>query len=231
MKSISKKTIFAISIALIGLIWISLIVAYSTLLNLASRCLTSVISMVLSIIIVELYLLVFKRDSNNQSVETGAIGIISTICFLFVIAVINTIFIFKVLAILNWIVLAINLTVDVIYIGVIVSVEQYVTRLNKQLIYAEQKKVNSKEIARKLGELLSIADDVDVKERLLKLKEAVDYSTNISTYATSDIDIKMQNQLDELVQLMLGQADKMIIIEKLTVAEKTWKMRSNTASM
>ena len=98
------------------------------------------------------------------------------------------------------------------------------------IVKTEKKIAPTKDIARKLGELLAITEDAEIRNKLLKLKEAVDYGTNISTNATAEKEQQMNELLDELLQLTISKADKMIVLNKVDAAEMTWKLRSSTAS-
>jgi hypothetical protein len=97
-------------------------------------------------------------------------------------------------------------------------------------INGEHKMNYTSYISRKIGELISMTTDKDIKARYLKLKEAVDYSNNISTQATLNADQLMCSQLDELAHLTLADTTGVIILEKIDAVEMTWKMRSNMSS-
>ena len=116
------------------------------------------------------------------------------------------------------------------YIIPLLWVELSVARLIRQLKVTEQKTTPSVNIRKKLGELLAITEDTEIRGKLLKLKEAVDYGTNISTNATAEKEVQMGALLDELAQLTIARADRLIILNKVEAAEMTWKMRSSTAS-
>jgi hypothetical protein len=116
------------------------------------------------------------------------------------------------------------------YIILLLWVEQHTARLTAQLAKTEKKTAPTKDIARKLGELLAITEDAEIRNKLLKLKEAVDYGTNISTNATAEKEQQMNELLDELLQLTISKADKMIVLNKVDAAEMTWKLRSSTTS-
>ena len=230
MKNTSKKWILAATVAIIGLIWFFAVVAYTKMFELPWLSWGSIVCAATGIAVAELYLLVFRKDRDGQQAELGALGMILTACFLLVVFLLNSLFVLLKHGNFNWVLLSLNLIVNAGYIIALLWAEHSNAGAAKRAAMTEQKTVRTKEISRKLGELLAIAEDAEVKRKLLKLKEAVDYSTNITTGATAAGEIRMIAQLDELVQLSIGRADRLIILNKIEAAEMTWKMRSSTAS-
>ena len=230
MKKMPKSSILAISIALIGLVWIFAIAAYTMMFELPWLCWGSITCTVIAIIAAELYLLVFKKHPGEQAAEPSALGAILTICYLLITTLLNSVFVLLRCGDFNWILLTLNMAALVGYIILLLWVEQHTARLTAQLAKTEKKTAPTKDIARKLGELLAITEDAEIRNKLLKLKEAVDYGTNISTNATAEKEQQMNELLDELLQLTISKADKMIVLNKVDAAEMTWKLRSSTAS-
>jgi len=225
-----KKSILAITIAALALVWILAVVAYTMVLELPWLCFGSITCTVIAIIIAEVYLLALRKDPGEQATEPGALGIILTIVFIIVVVLLNSVFVLRKFADFNWILLTLNAAIIVCYVLLLLWVEKSTARLANQLAKTEQKTAASKEISRKLGELLAITADTELRAKLLKLKEAVDYSTNISTEATAYKENQMNAQLDELFQLIVGRAEQLIILKKIEAVEMTWKTRSSAAS-
>lgn len=230
MKKMPKTSILAISIAFIGLVWIFAIVAYTVVFGLPWLCWGSITCTAVAVIAAELYLLVFKKDLGAQAAEPGVLGAIFTICYLLITILLNSIFVLLAYGNFNWVLLTLNLAVLAGYVIVLLWVEQHTARFAEQLAKTEEKKAPTQNIARKIGELLAITEDVEIRNRLFKLKEAVDYGTNISTDATAEKERQMNELLDELLQLTICKADRMIILKKVYTAEMTWKLRSSTSS-
>ena len=225
-----KTSTLAITIAILGLVWVFAIAAYTMLFDLPWLCWGSITCTVVAIIAAEVYLLAFRKDPGEQGTEPGALGIIFTICFLLITVLLNSVFVLLRYGDFNWVLLTLNLLAIACYIVLLLWVEQASSRLARQLEKTEQKTAPSINIARKLVELLAITEDAEIKGRLLKLKEAVDYGTNISTNATAEKEVQMGALLDELAQLTIARADRLIILNKVESAEMAWKMRSSTAS-
>lgn len=231
MRKSSKTMVLAVSIALIALVWVIAIIACNLLiLELPWMCWGSISCALVAVIASEIYLLIVRKEPSEQGTEPGALGVILTICYLLITILLNSIFVLLRYGNFNMILLVLNLAATVCYIILTLWIEQHTARLTHQLRMTEQKTASTNEIGRKLGELLAITEDAEIRGKLLKLKEAVDYSTNISTNATAGMDTQMIAQLDEIVQLSIGRADRLIILKKVDAAEVTWKMRSSTAS-
>lgn len=230
MSKLSKTAILAIGLGLLALVWIFLMVAYTIVRELSWMCWGSIACTVICVIICELYLLLGKTDVGQQAEEQGAMGSIITICYFFITLVLNTIFVLLSFTGLNWLLFALNFVVAVCYFILILWVEKHTERMSHQLSRSEQKLSHPREISRKLGELLAIVEDQQTRDRLLKLKEAVDYGSNISTNATLDAELRMEIALDELAQLSIARADSHILSSKVEAAEAIWKQRSSIAS-
>lgn len=225
-----KKSALAITIAIIGLVWAFAIIAYTMIADLPWLCWGSITCTMIAIAITEIYLLVFRKNSGAQGTEAGALGIIFTVCFLTISTLLNTVFVLVEFGDFNWLLVTLNLVVIAGYFVVLLWVEQSAVRLARQLKKAEEKTMPSINIARKLGELIAITEDLEIKDKLLELKQAVSYSSNITTNATIEKDAQMSALLDELAQLTIAQTDRLIILNKVEMVEKVWRMRSSIAS-
>ncbi len=231
MKKASKTPILAVSVALIGLVWFAAVSAYTILLELPWLCWGAVCCVALEILIAELYILLLRRNADGAGTESSAFGIIATLIYLPVIFLVNSIFVLVSFGGFNMLLLISNLVLTIAYIIALMWVESHISRLSAQLQSVEQKTAPSIDISKKLGALLAIAEDDEIRNRILKLKESVDYSSNISTASTTLKESQMAEKLDEIAQLMIGRASKVIIISKLGEAEMLWKLRSTASSV
>lgn len=225
-----KTSTLAITIALIGSVWALAVVAYTTMFELPGSCWGSIICTVVAIMSAEIYLLGFKKDSGESETEYGALGIIFTVVFLLIAVLLNSVFLLLGCGDFNWWLLTANLLTIACYVILLLWSEQTSARLAQQTEKIEQKSVPATNIGRKLGELLAITEDAEIRARLLKLKETVDHSTNISIQATGEREALMEVLLDELAQLTIAHAERLIILNKVEAAETIWKMRNSAAS-
>lgn len=226
----SKSTILAITLALAGIVWLGVVATVLILTGSLLICWGSAICVALAIIAAELYLLVFKKQVSDQSAETNYIGNIATVCFVAITLGLNSVLVFTGLGNFNPIVFIVNIVAIICFIIFAMWAEQHSNRVAAQLDVTAQKTANTYDISRKLGELASIAENEDIRNKMLKLKEAVDYSSNISTNSTAGREAQMLQKLDEIAQLIISNADNMIISTKLTEAEMIWKLRGSAPS-
>lgn len=226
-----KKRTLPITLGILGLVWIFAMITYLMVLDLSwDKFWCSLVCTIVAIGATEAYLLWFKKDPGAAGTEVSALGVILTICYLIIVLLMNSLFTILRYGNFNWVIMCLNVIAMGFYIVLLLWLEKSSARLAQQLEKTEQKIVPSKEISRKLGELLAITQDDEIKSKLLKLKEAVDYTTNISTAATAAKDAQLNDLLDEIVQLTMAHADPVIILNKVETAEMTWKMRSSAAS-
>lgn len=225
-----RRSVLATAIAIFGAVWALAVIAYTAIRELDWACWGGISYTLIAIGIAELYLLVLRKDPGEQAPEAGALGTVLTIPYLMIVMLLNSIFILVEYADFNWAITLLNVIVTAGYIVMLLWVDRSAAQVKKTLEKTERKTTPNTNISRKLGELLSITEDETVRARLLKLKEAVDYSNNISTASTLEREIEMGKQLDEIAQLTIGRADPMIVLNKLETAEMTWKMRNATSA-
>ena len=229
MKSFTRKTL-SISIALIGIIWLIAMFVFASLFGGEFEYLGSMIGGVVSVSISLLYLLFFRQPSGRQATEVGAVPIYYTVLYLAVTLILNTVLMFLHMGGLSLVLLLLNAGLTVGYVIVLLYSEKDTYRITAQVARTEQKLVSTGIIAQKLGMLISATEDSEIKKQLLKLKENVDYSSNISTSVTYDSEQKMILLLDDILQLTTENSDPAIIKDKIRQAEVTWKTRSSVAS-
>lgn len=225
-----KTSILAVAIAILGTVWILAMAACTAFLEMPWKCWGSVICTIAAVLAAEIYLMVFRKEPGEQETEYDALGIVFTVCYVLLMVILNSIFVLQGRGSFNWLLLTLNLLAMACYVVLLLWAEKSVDRINEQLVKTEKKTAPCKELARKLGELLAITDDAEIRGKLLKLKEAVDYGSNISTDATASKEAQMNEQLDELLQLTIGRADRIILLNKADEAEMTWRMRSSAAA-
>lgn len=227
---LSNKTLLALAIALAGVIWcyaIFIIAGNSVpALQVAEGLLCGLAAAVLSI----LYLTVFRRSPGWQAAEAGAVSIYLPIAYTCASMVSNTLFILSGRGGFNMILTLWNMVISAGYIIAILYAEKENQRLAEQLARTGQKLAGPVQISARLGEILSVTEDGEIRKQILKLKESVDYSTNITTAATYESERQLMGQLDELMSLIRDHGDPSAIKNKIREAEVTCKIRSSSAA-
>lgn len=229
MESNSNKLV-TITIGIIGVVWCLGMVVISVRHYppyLFGGALTfGIIAAVLSVI----YLIKFWNTPGRQAVEAGAVSIYYTIMYFAVAIIANTIFVLTENGGFNKYLIVFNLVIAAVYVILTIYAETYSKRVAGQLELTEQKTHNTAMISEKLGVLLSVVDDDEIKKKIMSLKESVDYSSNISSEKTNESEKLMEDCLDEVKDLIVKQSDKAMISNKIREAEIIWKTRTSAAS-
>jgi len=231
MNKLSKRGIMGISLAAGWFVWFMAIVIYNIANDGDWECWGGITYTAIALGVSELYLLVFRKNPGRSGTETGAIGVILTICFLLIDVLFNTVCILlEAGSFENWFPMIMNMVFVIGYVVLIMWVGQGTNRVATLQEKTEKKTAPTMDLSRKLGELLGLADDDEIRGKLYRLKEMVDYGTNISTNATLKKEVLVNEKLDEIAQLMISRADRRIILKKIDDAQKLWSMRSSTSA-
>jgi hypothetical protein len=214
-------------IAVIGLIWCFGIYTIAGFYDPRGKIEGSMFCGVLVIALAILYLLVLRGPGRAATTEVGGVGIYFTTVYLLAGLGINTVFVLVQHGGFGNILIFLNLVVDAAYLISVMYLEKDHGRLERQVDTVEIKQSRSEEISKKLGTLLGIVEEGDLRKRLLSLKETVDYSSNITTEKTAVPEKQMLDCLDELMALLLKQEEKTVVEKKIHEAELIWKMRSS----
>lgn len=224
----SVRSILALAIGLLGVVWSLAIWVLSGrfLFLCAGGLLCGLAAVALSI----LYLLVFWRSPGREATETSALSLWFTAVYAAAELVSNTVFILRGWGGRSSVLLLGFGAATAVYLVLLLLVQKNVQRLSHQSDLLEQKLAGPLYLSSKLGELLSVAGEGEVRTQLQKLKEAMDYSSNQTSRATAESERQMAQQLDELMELLTNGGEPAAIQAKLRQAETTWKTRSSAAS-
>ncbi len=163
---------------------------------------------------------------NRATTEIGFMPVIFGGIYLLISLGINSKFLLmmtggvfnKVLVILNVICLA-------AYLLAVYFANQYAARVVAQSDALLSKTANGVNLGVQLASLLSVVKDPDVKQKLHKLKEKLDYSPNTSQNFTNELEADFSNALQD-IRNMLDTASKEEILEKIDQAERIWNDRN-----
>lgn len=229
MKRSSNKLI-SITVGILGALWALATLILAGMREPAIHFAGSLLFGVIAVALAVTYLSFLRFAPGRQAVEPGALSIIVTVTYVLISLGINSALILVDLGGFNRYLIIGNNIINAVYVVLILYVEHDTKRLKEQLDCTEAKTVACVDISEKLGALLGIAEDGEIRSRLLKLKERVDYGTNITTASTTAQEQQMAGYLDELMNLFMANSRKELVIEKVQQAEQCWKMRSSIAS-
>lgn len=187
---------------------------------------------ILSFILSAISMLLWKSDTNRDTTEINSIPLIFTSVYFAVTLLSNTVFCF--LCNENYslsVPIAVNALLTIVFVAVRMFVLPYRNRVLRTAAHTTEKTRGVIELSAKLGEILGIAQDETVKQRLMALKEQLDYSTNVSQPFTVDIEALFFNQLCDILTAIEQQAPAEDVLAKIDAAQITWKRRNGASSV
>lgn len=226
----SGNKLISMTIGIFGAVWALAILILAGMRDPAIHFAGSLLFSVIAVAAAVTYLSFLRFASGRQAVEPGALSIVVTVAYVIISLGVNTALIPVNLGGFNRYLIIGNIIINAVYFVLFLYVERDTRRLKERLDRTEAKIATSVGISEKLGALLGIAEDGEIRSRLLKLKEMVDYGTNITTVSTTAQEQQMVGYLDELINLLMANSRKELVIEKIQQAERCWKMRSSTVS-
>ena len=229
--NLSNSKLFSVVIALLGSVWCIGIFAVSGHVDPNLQFIGGIVGGILAVVVSIVYLLQFRQSPGKQATEVGALSIYFTAVYVVAALVVNTVLILLGYGGFNTILWFGNILIAVVYIVLILYVEKDTHRLKEQLERTAQKTVASIDISALLGRILAEVEDEGLRGQLLKLKETVDYSSNITTSGTFAAERAMEIQLNELEAMISERRDPSEILSKIREAETTWKTRSSTSAL
>lgn len=191
--------------------------------------------------------------ANRALTEVRAISIIISVFYLLVALIINSVFLIAaralrpqvvekalqpgiisdkpgaLLALLvdRNVIIIINVVLLASYIILCIGVGEYYHRANRQTRKIVEKVLQPGIISNKLGALLALPIDQDVRKRLLTLKEHVDYSSNMTQFHTADYQDRMEQVLDQIESSISANEGPDKLISFIDQAEQIWGMRNS----
>lgn len=225
--NLSNKKVLSLLIAAAAVVWrLALPALTGRLLPYDGAMMGGIAAAVVAI----LYLMLFRHPSDRQAVEAGSVSVLLTLAYVAAAMGVNAWLALRYLGGVNQILILCNAVLAVGYLALVFSAEKSAQRLSRQLQQTEEKLSLTGELSAKLGAMLGLAEDEEIRGRILKLKEAVDYSSNITTGGTYESEKLMERQLDELMELLSRRGERALIQNKLQEAELTWRTRSSAAA-
>lgn len=228
---LTNSKLLSVTIAVVGLLWCFAMIAVASLMMPPWPLVGGILFGLLAVVVSILYLLVFRHSPGKQAAENGAITVYLTVSYVLATLGCNTAYILTRHGAFSRFLVLSNFAIIAVYCVAILFAEKDVKRLSDQLSRTERKTAGPGYLSAKLGVLLSMTEDKALHSRLLKLKESVDYSSNITTDATLASEKRMAALLDELQTLITDQADASEIQKKLHEAETEWKTRANMTAI
>lgn len=184
----------------------------------------------LSFIIAGVSLVLIRVKDNRNVIEISYTPVYFTTIYLVISIVINTYFSFQASGKYNVILVMLNLLILIAFISIRLYTDDFVSRVDEQTKYSVEKIRPVTSSSSQLAIMLSLTSDTDIKKQLLKLKEIVDYSSNVSQDFSEDIQNLFLLQLNQIQSLIVEHKDQDEINKKIQEAIVTWKTRNSLVS-
>ena len=170
----------------------------------------------------------FFGESNSSTTETGYIPIYYTAVFVVLMMILNLSFAFVWNRFLRPAFIVANLVLILIYVVLAYNASRHLQRVKELTEYAPEKMKNTADISRQLSVLLSIAQDAGVRQELLKLKEIVAYSNNVTQQFSESDEQLFLEKLVNIQEELSNNADAETIMSKIKDAATTWNIRNSS---
>lgn len=120
----------------------------------------------------------------------------------------------------------VNLLVLLVAAIALIGTTSYTSRTDKDLTKAGQAVGQHAIMAAQVASLLSQAQDDEVRQELLKLKQLVDFSSSVSQGSTADMETTFLSQLGAIEHALKTGVASTEVVAQVKVAELTWKKRN-----
>lgn len=171
---------------------------------------------------------IFLPPKGSQSTtETRFVPIYYTIVYVILVMLLNLCFSCVPFFWLRAVFIVANLLLLLIYGVLFYGAVRHLTRAANLTEYAAQKQKNAADISCQISVLLSSAKDKSVKTALLKLKETVAYSNNMSQqYSVNDEAVFLQ-KLYKIQEDLSGGTDTETVLNEIKEAADMWNIRNS----
>ena len=169
----------------------------------------------------------FLAIRSTASPEVAAVpgGII--ILFSIITAVLNYFFVFTREDKLNKTFIIMNIILIGIYAFLLIMAAHNAASIHERTQTAQQKISPVSHISGNVGNLLSLTQNPQIRKALLDLKQAVDYSPNLTSPAAAQYEQAFVGQLGDIRNLLYQNADSMDVLAAIRQASDTWKARNS----
>lgn len=182
---------------------------------------------IFSFIVAGVSLLLVKGGGRNNTTEISLIPVYITGVYLVAALGANTQFIIRVEGKYIYVPFVVNFALFILFISVRLFTDNYINRVDRQTAKISSKVAQSANVSSKVAVVISGVSDKDIKQKLLKLKETIDYGSNVSNAQATSFINKLYDQLDTIQDLINTNADKAQIEQAIDEAENLWKTRNS----
>ncbi|MDE6713853.1 MAG: hypothetical protein K2K20_08970 [Lachnospiraceae bacterium] len=169
--------------------------------------------------------------TNRSTQETKGIPVYYTSIYAVISIVLNIIFAFTPNGQYVTLYVVANLFILLVYVLLMYNAGKYIGRVTERAEYAAAKMEKVADISKELAALISMSTDENMRRELLKLKEKVDYSNNVSQSFTGQSEDVFLKKLYDLREAMSNGTGVDVLTAKVKDADVTWNMRNSNGSI
>ncbi|MBD5521206.1 MAG: hypothetical protein HDR03_08315 [Lachnospiraceae bacterium] len=170
---------------------------------------------------------VYIGRTNMSTQETKGIPLYYTSIYAVIVVALNIKFAFTPGNLYVTLYVVANLFILLVYALLMYNAGRYIESVTKRTEYAAAKMEKVVNISKELATLIGISTDEGVRRELLKLKEKVDYSNNVSQSFTEQSEDIFLEKLYDIRDAMSNGIGADIITAKVKDAEMAWNIRNS----
>lgn len=163
--------------------------------------------------------------TRPETEETAGIPVYYTSIYIVLVMAFNIFFALTPDHFLTTLFVVINLAALLVYVLLVYNAGRYMGGVAGRAKQAAKKTEGKADISAELGELISMSTDAGVKAQLLKLKEKVDYSNDIST----ETEAFFVQKLCAIRAAIAEGVDAALVRDSVKEAETVWNVRNSGA--
>ena len=168
-----------------------------------------------------------RISSNRNLTEINALPLIASIAYLVAAVAFNSIFIFGIYFGFRAVLVVVNVLVLIAFASYRLFTNNYASHIEALSEQITAKTSDAAFISSKIAGIAGKISDEDMRKRVLKLKETVDYSTNITQAWAVGIQDEFLLELNILETMLDEGCSKAAFDEKMSKLEAVWKSRNS----
>ncbi|MBR5968985.1 MAG: hypothetical protein IK016_01420 [Lachnospiraceae bacterium] len=212
-------------------VWLVFVVTMSKGIYSTGRFFTTIICGLLSfgVAIASVFFVSGRRRRNLT--EVRALPVLFSAVYLLIALIVNAVFLLNMGDSQIRMQIIINTVLLAFFAVIFIGSGEYLRHVEVQTEKVIEKTGQLSDISMRLGSIISLSKDEEIKRRVLSLKEKVDYSGNITQSKTADLQNEfgaLLMRIEETVQVS-GSSEKVSAL--IDEAERIWSARNAVAAV
>lgn len=186
---------------------------------------------IVALIVSLISILLWKYDTDRNTTEINGLTLVFTSLYFIIMLIVNGRFCFltysncpKVLPVTT------DFVITLLFIVIRIFILPYRDRVLRTTKSASEKTFNVSVISRKIASIINTSEDNSIKCELNKLKEEIDYSTNISQNSTSYLEHDFYDKLNQISYAINHGKSSEDILKLISEAKTLWNERNGASA-